>query len=251
MRLRARTHSSPCTPTATPTHPPVCSPSPPAPHEHTKADCGLSQGQVHKTERHLDFCSDLWVIRKAGSQPESACSAWAPTQPADVGTRRRGLAAGESQRHLPGLRPSLPHPRRLAPANSKGFSSLTDSSPKAPASLCSHPHWCPWGTLPPLPLILLPLGRECLCLAHSYVAIKTQHLCYLFQEAALACSMRPARLPLLCTSSTLHEGLEGLASVSVLGAPGGVGCVPMTSASPQPPRAWPTGAQRVSWTLGC
>lgn len=148
MRLRARTHSSPCTPTATPTHPPVCSPSPPAPHEHTKADCGLSQGQVHKTERRLDFCSDLWVIRKAGSQPESACSAWAPTQPADVGTRRRGLAAGESQRHLPGLRPSPPHPRLLAPANSKGFSSLTDSSPEAPASLCSQPSLVPLGNPP-------------------------------------------------------------------------------------------------------
>lgn len=68
-----------------------------------------------------------------------------------------------------------------------------------------------------------------LYLAQSCLAVRTQHLHYLLQEASLDCSMRPTGLPVLCTSSTLHVLLEGpgLASVSCteLADPEGVGCV--------------------------
>ena len=81
-----------------------------------------------------------------------------------------------------------------------------------------------------LPLVL-PLGQEYLCLAHPYSALKTQGLRYLFREASLDCSARPAGLPLVCMSSTFHAVREGsgLVSASLSGweQADGMRCVPL------------------------
>lgn len=62
--------------------------------------------------------------------------------------------------------------------------------------VASHPascHAAPWPRTP-------------LCLACSYSAVKTRHLCYLFQEASLDCSVRPVGLASpLCAQHIPHS----------------------------------------------
>lgn len=140
------------------------------------------------------------------------------------------------------MRPSTPGPG--APCS---FSSaLTGASwVLCSARLHGVPHLP--ASRPAVPGLGVPL-----CLAHSYAAVKTQHLCCLFQEASLDCSTGPAGLH-ICTSSTFHVLLcgEGTGSVSVSrtgpGAPGAWDmCLTRTSASPELLQAWFTEAQSVS-----
>lgn len=197
---------------------------PPPPHKHAQADHGLSQGQVHKVEWHLDFCSDWRVTTKAGSRPESALPGLGSRSAGRCVSRPCGPATGGPYRLADSGPRALPA-CALALTGALGSSPTSASCPATPGPgvplpaslLCGHQD----------PTLVLPLPRS---------------LPGLLCEAGWAASPPHAQ--------HTHTGLEGLASVSVLGweLPGVWGVTSNDLSPPHSAQAWSTGAQSISWT---